>query len=101
VMVLYAGFIVCWPGGRSGGRSGVRLRMIKFLAGGWVLILLLNILRCTALALISLHKPESVDFYHHYLFTFLIYGVIFWLWYLFTQSPVLPSKRVVHATTGE
>jgi exosortase/archaeosortase family protein len=119
VMVLYAGFIFCWPAGPSargsnrqpgdgtdtrqtavaGASSVVWLRKFKFLACGFALILLLNIFRCAALAIISQHKPEYVDFYHHYLFTFIIYGVIFWLWYLFTQRPALPSKRILNVTT--
>jgi exosortase/archaeosortase family protein len=100
VMVLFAGFIFCWPVGPSAGSaSAAWLRRFKFLAGGIALILLLNMIRCAALAIISQHKPEYVDFYHHYLFTFIIYGFIFWLWYLFTQRPALPPKRILNVTT--
>jgi exosortase/archaeosortase family protein len=93
LMVLYAGFLLCWPAGS--------VRKIKFIAGGFLLIVLLNILRCAALALISVHKPQYVDFYHHYLFTFLIYGCIFLLWYLFTLDPVVSQKRLQHVPTGK
>ncbi|HXB92624.1 MAG TPA: hypothetical protein VNU72_10055 [Puia sp.] len=91
LMVLYAGYILCWP--------GRRWRKVKFITGGWVLIIGMNMLRCAALALIYLRWPEYLDFYHHYLFNFIVYGSIFWLWYLFT--PATPQKPalnvVVHA----
>jgi exosortase/archaeosortase family protein len=100
VMVLYVGFIVCWSAGLA--------RKTAFAAGGSVLIVLLNILRCSALTFIYLRWPPYADFYHHYVFTFVIYGLIFWLWYRFiqdggrlqTQPRMTLQKPALHATTG-
>ncbi len=107
LMVLFAGYILCWPGGR--GRPAIATsevkapqrtsdwgRKIKFITGGWALIIVMNIFRCAALALIYLRRPEYLDFYHHYLFNFIVYGSIFWLWYLFTPTtPQKPTLNVV------
>ena len=97
VMVLYVGFIVCWS-------AAGRARKAAFAAGGSVLIVLLNILRCSALTFIYLRWPQYADFYHHYVFTFVIYGLIFALWYRFTDLPtqpeMTPQKPALHATTS-
>jgi exosortase family protein XrtF len=79
LMVLYAGFIICLPAGMS--------RKSAFIAGGLLLIFLVNVLRCTALALVYLHYRNYAEFFHHYVFTFLVYGLIFWLWFLFSRAP--------------
>jgi exosortase family protein XrtF len=81
LIVLYIGFILCFP-------AKARRRVV-FILSGTVMIYLLNVLRCTGLILIYLHSPELLDFSHHYLFTFFVYGFVFFLWYLFTQKPVL------------
>lgn len=88
LMVLYAGFIICFP--------GVLRRKAGFLLAGWVLILLLNILRCLLLVLIFVYYRKYLDFSHHFVFTFIVYMVIFWLWYRFTQKqgPIAPKTRV-------
>ncbi|MCC3159928.1 archaeosortase/exosortase family protein [Hymenobacter sp. 15J16-1T3B] len=80
-LVLYAlfvGFIVAFPGG------GWR-RKVPFMAGGVLLIYLLNILRVGALALNHLYSRSTVDFNHHYTFTFVVYGCIFLLWMLWVR----------------
>jgi exosortase/archaeosortase family protein len=77
LMVLYAALILCLPASRS--------RKITFIAGGLLLIFLVNVIRCAALVQVYLHIPEYVNFSHHYLFTFLVYALIFWLWYLFSK----------------
>ncbi|HMH20227.1 MAG TPA: archaeosortase/exosortase family protein [Puia sp.] len=89
LMVLYAGFIICLP-------SGVRRKM-AFISGGLALIFLVNILRCSALALIYRHYHEYTDLFHHYVFTLLIYGLIFWLWFLFSKRPGNVKKMNLHA----
>lgn len=83
LMVLYAGLILCLPASPS--------RKITFIAAGLLLIFLVNIIRCAALVQVYLHKPEYVNFFHHYLFTFLVYALIFWLWYLFTNFTKRPA----------
>jgi len=78
LMVLYAGFLLCFPA-----PAGKKLRYIPL---GILLIMVMNILRCTALVWIFIHYHKYLDFSHHFLFTFLIYGLIFILWFLFTKN---------------
>lgn len=92
LLVLYAGLIVCLPAGFY--------RKLVYILGGIVLIEILNVIRCTGLVLIYLHRPEYLDFSHHYLFTFVVYAFIFWLWYLFSRDPEFGKKLRLHATTG-
>src|ERR1700761_1611109 len=68
VMVLYAGLILCLP-------AGARRKWV-FILSGMLLIEVLNVIRCAGLVLIYLHRPEYVDFSHHYLFSFLVYACI-------------------------
>lgn len=90
LLVLYAGLILCLPASRK--------RKIAYIAGGIVLIEILNVIRCAGLVLVYLHKPEYLDFSHHYLFTFVVYAFIFWLWYLFSRDPEFAKKLQLNAT---
>jgi exosortase family protein XrtF len=75
---LFAGFVLAFPG-------GTWRRKLPFIAGGIVLIYLLNILRVGALALNHLYSYGTVDFNHHYTFSFIVYGCIFLLWILWVR----------------
>ena len=90
LLVLYAGLILCLPATRN--------RKIAYITGGVIGIEILNILRCAGLVLIYLHKPQWLDFSHHYLFTFVVYAFIFWLWYLFSRDPEFAKKLQLDAT---
>ena len=79
LMVLYVGFILCFPAAAA--------RKWKFALGGIVLICLLNVLRCAALVLVFVHYRNYLDFSHHFLFTFVVYVLIFLLWFVFTKKP--------------
>jgi exosortase/archaeosortase family protein len=85
LMVLYLGFIICFPSGIS--------RKLIFAFTGIALIYLFNVLRCSSLILIYLHYPSYLDFSHHYLFKFLVYGFIFLLWHGFTQKLAFINAR--------
>ncbi len=78
LMVLYSGLILCLP-------SSPRRKWV-FIFTGLLLIGILNVIRCTGLVLIYQHKPEYLNFSHHYLFSFLVYAFIFLLWYLFSKG---------------
>ena len=82
LLMLYVGFIICFPSSLS--------RKLEFIFTGIVLICILNLLRCSFLTLICLHYPQYLDISHHFLFTFVVYGFIFLLWYIFAQ------KKIVH-----
>lgn len=93
VIVLYAGLIVCLP-------SSLR-RKILFVLSGTALIEVLNVARCSGLALVYQYHPEYLDFSHHYLFTFVVYVFIFWLWYLFTQGSAFAQKIQLNGSNSE
>jgi len=79
LMVLYTGFLLCFPAPAG--------RKWKFALGGIVLICLLNVLRCAGLVLVFVHYRTFLDFSHHFLFTFVVYALIFLLWFIFTKKP--------------
>jgi exosortase/archaeosortase family protein len=74
IMVMYAGFLFCFPS------VNARRRWI-FLSLGWAVIFALNIIRCTLLVWIFVRYRAYLDFSHHFLFTFIVYGCVFLLWY--------------------
>ena len=86
LIVLYLGFIICFPAGSS--------RKLVFAGIGIILIYICNVLRCSSLVLIYLHYPAFLYFSHHYVFTFLVYAFIFCLWYVFTKKSALTIIRV-------
>jgi exosortase/archaeosortase family protein len=90
LLVLYGGLILCLPASRR--------RKLTYIIGGIIGIEILNVLRCAGLVLVYLHKPEWLDFSHHYLFTFVVYAFIFWLWYLFSRNPEFAKKLQLDAT---
>jgi exosortase/archaeosortase family protein len=90
LMVLYAGLILCLP-------SSWR-RKLAYILCGMLLIQVLNVIRCAGLVLIYLHRPQYLDFSHHYLFSFLVYAFIFWLWFLFSNGPGFAKKLQLNAT---
>jgi exosortase/archaeosortase family protein len=91
LLVLYAGLILCLPASRY--------RKFAYILGGILLIEIINVIRCTGLVLIYLHRPQYLDFSHHYLFTFVVYAFIFWLWYLFSRDAKFAKKLNLNAAT--
>jgi exosortase family protein XrtF len=72
LMALFAGFIISYPG---------RTRhKCWYIPAGIGLIIIMNLLRITGMALLSYHAPEWLDFYHHYVFKFTLHGFILLLW---------------------
>jgi len=78
LIVLYIGFIVCMP--------AVIKRKVIFGISGSVLIYVVNVLRCAGVAYIILYYPKYADFAHHYVFTFIVYGLIIALWLIFSKK---------------
>ena len=79
-LVLYAlfgGFVLAFPGPWQ--------RKLWFIPAGMVLIWALNVVRVAALAINHYYAHQSVDFNHHYTFTFVVYGCIFGLWMLWAK----------------
>jgi exosortase/archaeosortase family protein len=61
-------------------------RKILFSVGGVFAIILLNIVRICSLYFIYVHQRSAFDFSHHYLFTLLMYVLIFYGWWLFVKK---------------
>jgi exosortase/archaeosortase family protein len=78
LLVLYVGFLMCIPTNAK--------RFWLFTIGGLALIVVLNVLRCVALAMLFYNEHPIADFAHHYLFKIFIYGVIFYLWILYSKK---------------
>jgi exosortase family protein XrtF len=78
LMVLFSGFILAFP-------AAIR-KKIQFLAGGILLIFVLNILRVVALTTLWVYNPRWVDFNHKYAFTTFMYLVIIGMWFLWIRS---------------
>lgn len=75
---LFSVYVLAYPGHQKS--------KIWFVPIGVLSIHILNIIRVTALALISFYKPALLDFNHTYTFTFLVYGYIFFLWMLWSNK---------------
>ncbi len=61
-------------------------RKIIFSVCGIAAIILLNIVRIAGLYFIYIHQRSAFDFSHHYLFTLLMYVLIFYGWWLFVKK---------------
>jgi len=78
LLVLYLSFLICYP-------SPFR-RWFSFAVAGIIIINVLNIARCAALASWFYHRLPLWDFMHHYIFKIVIYGVNFYLWVLYCRA---------------
>ncbi len=74
LFALFAVFIAAFPGPKR--------RKLWFIPLGILLIHLANLLRVVSLVIIQYNRPQSLKFNHDYTWTVLIYGFIFWLWYM-------------------
>lgn len=89
---LFAGFVLAFPGPWQ--------RKLWFIPAGIVLIWALNVVRVAALAINHYYAHQSVDFNHHYTFTFVVYGCIFGLWMLWAKRlAVRDNQRPAPPTT--
>lgn len=83
IFVLYLGFIFCFP--------GTALRKIAFMALGIPYIYIINIIRCAAIAWLNIYHRGWVELSHHYIFTIIVYGLVFYLWILYSKKS--PKKN--------
>jgi exosortase family protein XrtF len=74
---LFAGFVLAYP--------GPWMRKLWYIPLGMGLIWGLNVLRVAMLALNHQYAPRSLDFNHHYTFSFVVYACIFGLWMLWVR----------------
>ena len=85
LMVLYAGFIICF--------SGFWIRKLVFIVLGIIGLFLINILRSGLLGIISLQFPVHFEFAHKYFFNLVVYGFTFLLWMFYISSSKLKSTK--------
>ncbi len=84
LMFIYVGIIVLLPYPLK--------RKIIFSIGGIIAIIFANIIRVTALYFINVYQHSAFDFSHHYLFTILMYILIFYGWLLFIKKGKTDEK---------
>lgn len=88
LFALFAVFILAFPGPAR--------RKLWFIPAGILLIHLANLIRVVSLVIIQYNRPQSLQFNHDYTWTVLIYGFIFYLWYLwatrFSHEQVVVEK---------
>jgi exosortase/archaeosortase family protein len=76
-MLLFAGFIVAFPGPWR--------TKLWFVPMGILSIYLINSLRVIGLAVNHMVSKSSFDFNHKYTFTILVYGAIFYFWMIWVN----------------
>jgi len=84
VMVVFISFIVAF--------TGTVRKTIIFGAIGIALIYVANLFRVGLLFFISKYYPNNLYFFHKYLFTGLLYALVFFLWYVWVKR-VWPEKK--------
>jgi exosortase family protein XrtF len=72
LLVLFIIFIICY--------EGRLLNKLWFIPLGLLIIHVLNVLRNYILTLMVIHKSPYFEFFHRYVFIFIVYGSIFLLW---------------------
>jgi exosortase/archaeosortase family protein len=82
LMILYAGFILCF--------TGPWLRKLLYIIGGIFALYLANVVRCGFLGWIGIEYPRHFDFAHKYFFNLVIYSIAFLLWVFYVKG--LPKK---------
>jgi len=81
LIIMYIGFLFCLPTNKK--------KMVAYALTGTLVICILNMVRCAALAWMYLHMEASiVDFAHHFAFKLTIYAVVFYGWLLYSKNYV-------------
>ena len=78
VLVVFSAFIIATP-------AEVKRKILYTLAG-FVVIILLNIIRLIMLILVAQYHPDWFDFTHEYLFKYILYAGVFGLWVLWVRK---------------
>jgi exosortase/archaeosortase family protein len=78
LMVLHVGFIASVPAPVS--------KQLPYIGVGLLLIAAANALRCLALIYIYIASPNFFPFAHHYIFTLVIYLIVFLTWRHFIKN---------------
>lgn len=84
LFALFAIFVLAYPG-------PIR-RKLWFIPIGLISIHIINVLRIVALSIIVTYDYAYLDFNHNYTFSILVYGFVFFLWYLWAGKLATPGK---------
>lgn len=88
IMIIFVSFLLAFT-------QKFDIRWFKYLILGIVIVYVSNLLRIAGLFLIAERAPHLMYFMHKYLFTGLLYLIIFAIWYLWVAGS--RSKKVEHA----
>jgi exosortase/archaeosortase family protein len=88
LMFIYVGIVVLLPYPAK--------RKIIFCIAGVIVIIFANIIRITSLYYIFHYHPGAFDFSHHYLFTILMYILIFYGWLLYTKRDMIHKNEIIN-----
>ncbi|MEI9919973.1 MAG: exosortase family protein XrtF [Bacteroidota bacterium] len=83
VMFVFLSFVIAY--------TGTLKKTVWFCAVGLTLIYIFNLFRVSLLYFIAEYYPNNLYFFHKYLFTGLLYGLVFMLWYFWVRK-VWPTK---------
>lgn len=83
LMVLYAGFILCFPTSIS--------KKMSYLLIGLSIIDIMNILRCAGLGFIKEYYHPYFSFSHHFIFKAIIYTAIVILWVQYCKNKTIQN----------
>lgn len=78
LFALFTGFVLAYPGPIK--------HKLWFIPLGLLLVHLINVIRVTALTMIVFYAPEYLEFNHTYTFTLLVYGFVFFLWWIWANK---------------
>ncbi|MEJ0030753.1 MAG: exosortase family protein XrtF [Bacteroidota bacterium] len=83
VMFVFLSFVIAY--------TGTLWKTAWFCVVGLVLIYIFNLFRVSLLYFIAEYYPNNLYFFHKYLFTGVLYGIVFVLWYFWVRK-VWPTK---------
>jgi exosortase/archaeosortase family protein len=78
MMAMYIGFLIIYPGNK--------ISKYWYIPLGLIIIQFANIVRITAMALVSYHYYGLLDFYHKYVFNIFLYLAVFILWIIWVRK---------------
>jgi exosortase family protein XrtF len=84
VMIVFLAFVVAF--------TGTARKTVAFTAIGLTLIYVFNLFRVGLLFYIAKYYPHNLYFFHKYLFTGLLYGLVFLLWFYWVRK-LWPAKN--------
>lgn len=85
LLVLFSIFIICYP--------GTLKRKVIFTGLGLLVIHILNITRNIILTVMAIHHSAYFEFFHRYIFIFMVYGAIFLMWLWWAKQPTVAHEN--------